>query len=148
MTLAAAQVIDGMAALVASANVGAVHTSRSWPLDESALPAWRLIADDEDIETIGANWPAQEQHELTVLAQGYARATSDLDDALHALAEAALAKLFQTSSTTRLSPLNCAMRLSGIRRDLVTEGEATLGRITLILPVRFLTFNSAPGSIV
>lgn len=148
MTLAAARVVDSVATLVASANVGAVHTSRTWPLHESDLPAWRVIAVDEDVDTIGANWPAQEQHDLTVAAQGHARATSDLDDALHALAEAALAKLFESASTTRLAPLNCAMRLGGIRRELVEEGEATLGRITLFLLVRFLTLNNAPGTIV
>lgn len=150
MTLAAAKVIDAVAALISSASgmAGHVFTSRTWPLAESQLPAWRVVAADEDVDTIGANWPAQEQHDLTIAAQGYARATADLDDALHTLAENALGVLFATVASTRLSPLNCAMSLRGIQRDLVTEGEASLGRITLLLRVRFLTFNNAPATIV
>lgn len=148
MTLAAAQAIDRVAALIGSANVGPVYTSRTWPLQDSELPAWRVVAADEDVETTGMQFPAQEIHSLTVAAQGYARATAELDDSMHMLAEAALAKLFETSSSTRLSPLNCAMSLTGIRRDVVAEGEASLGRITLLLLVRFLTFSNAPGSIV
>lgn len=148
MTLAAAQAIDRVAALVSSANVGPVYTSRMWPLKDSELPAWRVVAADEEVETSGMQWPAQEVHSLTVAAQGHARATADLDDSMHALAEAALAKLFETPNSARLSPLNCSMSLTGIRRDVVPEGEASLGRITLLLLVRFVAFNNAPGAIV
>ncbi len=150
MALAAAQAIDAVVALISSAPgmSGRVFPSRMWPLAWAQLPAWRVIAADESVDTIGANFPAQEQHDLMVTAQGFARATASLDDALHALAEGALGALFATAASTRLSPLNCAMSLTGIQRDLVTEGEASLGRITLLLRVRFLTFNNAPATIV
>ena len=150
MTLAAAKVIDAVTGLIAGVTgmSGKVHTSRTWPLAESDLPAWRVTAADEDVDTIGAHFPAQEQHDLTVAAQGYARALANLDDVLHGMAELALAALFVSAATTRLSPLNCAMSLSGIKRDMVTENEATLGCITLLLRVRFLTFNNAPQTIV
>lgn len=150
MTLAAAHVVDAIASRISGAigMSGRVHTSRTWPLAESELPAWRVVAADEEVDTRGVHFPAQQQHELTVAAQGYARATESLDDALHVLAELALGVLFATADAARLAPLNTAMALTGIRRDVVSEGEATLGRITLLLRVRFLTFNSAPGIIV
>ena len=150
MTLAAAQVIDAVAALVSSVTgmAGRVHTSRTWPLSLAELPAWRVVAADEEVETLGVNFPAQQQHDLTIAAQAHLRATASLDDALHAMAEAALAKLFATAATARLSPLNCAMSLAGIKREVIEEGEAALGRITLLLRVRFLTFSNAPGVIV
>lgn len=150
MTLAAAKVIDAVAGLIAGVTgmSGKVHTSRTWALAEADLPAWRVTAADEEVDTTGVHFPAQELHALTVAAQGYARAVTNLDDALHGMAELALAALFVSAATTRLSPLNCAMSLTGIQRDMVTENEAALGRITLLLRVRFMTFNNAPATIV
>jgi hypothetical protein len=150
MTLAAAQAIDAVASLIngATGMSGRVHTSRVWPLALSELPAWRVIAADEEVDTLGVNFPAQQQHDLTIEAQAYTRATANLDDALHALAEVALGALFASVATARLSPLRCAMSLVGIRRDVIEEGEAALGRISLLLRVRFLTLSNAPANIV
>ena len=148
MTLAAAQAIDAVAALISSVAgmSGRVFTSRTWPLND--LPAWRVVAVDEEVDTLNISFPARQKHELTITAHGYARATNDLDDAMNAMAEAALSKLFASMDSVTLSPLKCGMRLLGIRRDVVTEGEAALGRITLLLLVTFITISNAPGVIV
>lgn len=149
MALASAQVVDAIAALLRSvpAWVSSVETSRAWPLPDAALPAWRVVADTEEIETLGVRYPAQQRHDLTVLCQGYARARADLDDVLHAMAATALSTLFATANSARLAPLNCALAQTGIERDLVGDGEAALGRITLSIRVRFLTLSNAPESI-
>lgn len=146
--LAAAQAVDAVAALVTSAGVGTAHTSRTWPLAESDLPAWRVLAEDEEVTAQGVGFPATQQHELEVCAHGYERATADLDDALNSMAAAALTKLFQSRSAVHLSPLNCSMSLKRIERDMVTEGEAAMGRISLTLQVRFFTANNAPETIL
>ncbi len=150
MALASAQAVDAVAALVrnASGMSARVHTGRTWPLEESELPAWRVLAGAESIEAATIGFPAAQTHELDVEAQGYVRAVADLDDAMHALAENALKELFKTASTASLAPLNCAVQLAAIRRDLVTEGEAALGRITLFLRVRFVTQSNSPQTIV
>jgi hypothetical protein len=148
MALAAAQAVDAVAALIASASVGAAHTSRTWPLNESDLPAWRVVSDDEEVTVQGVGFPAKQQHELEVCAHGYARAVADLDDALNSLAAAALTKLFGSRAAVHLSPLNCSMSLKRIQRDMVTEGEAAMGRISLTLQVRFFTANNAPETIL
>lgn len=146
--LAAAQAVDAVASLITSANVGAAYTSRAWPLAESDLPAWRVIADDEEIDETGISFPAKQQHDLTVIAQGHARATADLDDALNGMAAAALAKLFETRAAAHLSPLNCSMQLKRIEREIVSEGEAAMGRVSLSLLVRFITASNAPETIL
>jgi hypothetical protein len=148
--LASAQAINGVAALIESVTgmTGKVHTSRAWPLRPSDLPAWRVVADDEEVSAAGMGFPAKQQHDLTVVAHGYARETNDLDDTLHEMAAAALSKLFESRSAVQLSPLNCSMTLKRIERDLVTEGEAAMGRISLSLLVRFFTSNNAPETIV
>jgi hypothetical protein len=146
--LASAQAVDAVAALIASASVGAAHTSRTWPLAESDLPAWRVVAEDEEVSAQGVGFPAKQQHELEVCAHGYARATASLDDSLNSMAAAALSKLFESRAAAHLSPLNCSMTLKRIERDMVNEGEAALGRISLTLLVRFFTANNAPETIL
>ena len=147
--LASAQAIDAVAALIASVSgmSAKVFTSRAWPINDAILPCWRVQAEDEEITQQGVSFPTVQQHDLIVHAHGYARATADLDDVLHAMAAAALTKLFASAASSRLSPLNCSMALTRIERALVEEGEAAVGRITLALRVRFVTRSNAPETI-
>ena len=149
MALASAQLIDAIAALLRGVSgwADSVHTSRLWPLAEADLPAWRVQAEDETVDAHGIGFPAKQQHELEVACHGYARATSDLDDVLHGLAEQALGALFASRDTATLVPARAVMTLARIERDLVTEGEAALGRITLALRVRFFTLNNDPSTV-
>jgi len=141
MTLAAAQVIDAVAArLVGATTAGTrVHTSRAWPLAEADLPAWRVTAEDETVEpaTVGSI----NEHSLSIAARGIVRAVADLDDALHALAEAALTALF-------VAPLPHRLRLEGIEREMSSEGEAAVGAITLHLRCTYYVKPAAPGTIL
>ena len=127
MALAAAQVVDAIAARLAPmvATAGRVYTSRAWPLAPADLPAWRVTADDEsttpDIVSDGTN-----RHELTVMATAYARATADLDDALHALAATGLALLFAPA-------VPYGLQLQRISRRMGGDSEDAMGAITLQL---------------
>lgn len=143
MTLAAAQVVDAVAArlIPMAATGGRVFTSRTWPLAEAELPAWRVTAGDEQVSAAGLDVNAPQQHELDVEAAVVARATADLDDALHALAESGLSLLFATQPPH-------ALLLMGIRRGLQGDGEAALGVLQLRLRALFFTVPSAPGTIV
>lgn len=140
MALASAQVIDAVAArlLPLPATAGRVYTSRAWPLALSALPAWRITAEDEAVETFmldGTN-----QHALAIAARAFTTATDDLDDALHSLAAAALTLLFAGTPPFDL-------RLKGIARELATEGEAVVGVITLRLQATFYVSPQTPETI-
>lgn len=141
MALAAAQVIDALAARLVplSATGGRVYTSRAWPLSESDLPAWRVLAADEVIER--ASLDGIGLHRLEIEAAASTRVTADLDDALHALAAGGLPLLFA-------APVPYSLQLVGIGRELTTEGEATVGRITLRLQALFATNPAQPETIL
>lgn len=141
MALAAAQVIDALAArLNGATDAGArVYTSRTWPLSEADLPAWRVTAEDESVDP--ATVHGINQHALLVHASASVRAVDDLDDAMHAIAEAGLTALFAGKP-----PHNLA--LDGIDRAISTEGECAVGVITLRLRCTFFCKPSAPGTLL
>jgi hypothetical protein len=143
MALAAAQVVDALAARLAPQALGAggVKTSRLWPWSEDELPACRVFAADEPVEAVGGIAEVINRHELSVDVQYTARATADLDDALHALAEAGLPLLFA-------APVPYGLRLTGINRNTTTEGEAAVGQITLQLACTFFVSPAAPHVIL
>lgn len=141
MALAAAQVIDALAARLVpvAATAGRVYTSRAWPLDEASLPAWRVTAADEVVEP--ASIDGINTHRLDVDAVATVRATADLDDAMHALASGGLPLLFA-------APVPYGLQLTGIGRELATEGDAAVGRITLRLRALFFVAPAQPETIL
>lgn len=139
MALAAAQVIDALAArLVPLGTAGGVHTSRTWPLPDN-LPAWRVTAEDEAVTE--AMLSGTNEHQLDVAVRGSTRATADLDDALHALAAAALAALFAP-------PAPYQLQLSGIRRQMAAEGEAAVGVVSLLVRATYYVDPADPETIL
>jgi hypothetical protein len=143
MALAAAQVVDALAALLVpmAATGGRVYTSRLWPLAEADLPAWRVTAGTENTELVDLRGDVQE-HALEVLAECSTRAVADIDDALHALTASGLALLFATV------PPPYGLQLQSIERELATEGEAAVGRVRLRLAAVFHTAPSAPETFI
>lgn len=141
MALAAAQVIDALAARLVPlvATGGRVYASRLWPLAEADLPAWRVTAADEQIERVALSGVSV--HRLEVVAAAHVRAVADVDDSMHALAESGLALLFA-------APAPYDLQLVGIDRDIVKDGEASVGRISLRMQAAFYTDPAQPGTIL
>ena len=141
MALAAAQVVDALAARVAAQTAvsGRVKTSRTWPWSEAELPACRIFAADERVEP--ADLSGINQHTLLVDVQYSALAVADLDDALHALAASGQTLLFAP-----VAPYG--LQLTGISRQLATEGEAAIGQITLQVAATFFVNQAAPETIL
>lgn len=141
MALAAAQVVDALAARVAAqaAVSGRVKTSRAWPWIEAELPACRVYAADERVEHLDVN--SINRHTLLVDVQYSALAVADLDDTLHALAASGQTLLFAPTAPYGL-------QLTGISRQLATEGEAAIGRITLQVAATFFVDQAAPETIL
>jgi len=141
MALAAAQVVDALAAKVVPQLAAArVKTSRLWPWTEAELPAARVYAADESVELVTLA-PAINAHTLSVEVQYTARAKADLDDTLNALAAAGLPLLFAGTPPYGL-------QLTGIDRRTATEGESAVGQITLQLQCLFHAAPSAPETIL
>ena len=155
MALAAAQIIDAVAALVRTATIGlatpyasSTHTDRGHPFDEDELPAWRVLADDEEIEALTMHYPFIERHTLAVLLEGRVRAVTSLDDAMNDAAATVLAALFASASTASLAGLAKVMRVASISRRLEAEGQAAIGAIDIRLEVVFTTACNAPSTII
>ena len=141
MALAPAQVVDAIAARLAPLPLtgGRVATSRAHPWAEAELPAWRVTAEGEDVNN--AMLAGTNEHTLDVAVRGSARAVADLDDVLHALASQALAALFA-------APAPYQLQLTGIRRQMATEGEASVGVITVLVRATFYVNPAAPETII
>lgn len=142
MPLAAAQVIDTIAARLVPVALsgGRVFTSRTWPITEAELPAWRVVAEDE---TAVRQYVGQtiNDHTLAVSCTGYVRAVADLDDAMHALAAAGMTALFA-------DPAPYDLQLDSINRSMSTEGEAAVGVITVNVTARFAADQAAPETLL
>lgn len=150
MTLASAQVIDAVVTRL-SGNTPAstrVYPSRLWPLAEADLPAWRVSAGDEEIEPETVHYPAILLHRLPVRCEGYVKANADADDAMHLMAEQALAALYGSQANTALGLNVQSNHPARIERDVVSEGQANLGRITVELAIKYRTAANAPGTII
>jgi hypothetical protein len=138
MTLAAATVVDALAARLATQaglGTGGIKTSRLWPWAEAELPACRIFAAEEVVELVSLDAPIN-QHTLAVDAQYTVRAVANLDDAMHALASSGLTLMFAGA-------LPYGLQLTGITRNTATEGDAAVGVITLQLSC---TYHVAPGA--
>ena len=142
MALAAAQVIDAIAARISGAtSCGTnVFTSRAWPIGEEIMPAARIVAGAEQITPEGLG-DLLGQHLLDVDATFYVRAVADLDDAMHAIVVAALPAIFA-------APVPYGLTLQGIDREMAKEGEAAVGAITVRLQALFFTLPSQPETIL
>lgn len=137
MALAAAQVIDAVAARLLAVFPGAVFTDRAWPI--VTLPAWRVLAGDESIAPMTVH--GLQQHDLEVELIGVVRAVDAVDDAMHALASQAITALNTPSPVLGFT-------LTGIGRALQGEAEATHGQITLRGLVSFATAPAAPDTLI
>lgn len=150
MALASAQVIDAVVTrLTGATDAGSrVYASRLHPLSVGELPAWRVVADDEEIEPETVHYPAIQAHRLTVRCDGYVQALANMDDAMHDMAEDALAALYGTQSNTALGLSIQANHVRRIAREVVNEGAADLGRVTLELLIQYRTAANSPGTII
>lgn len=142
MALAAAQVVAELVTRLqgVAATGGRVHPSRTWPLADADLPAWRVYVDDEPTEQVGMDGDIH-RHTPTIACRAYTSATVDLDEALNDLAAAGLAALFA-------APRPHALELTAINRGMAREGEAKLGTVTLLVRVEFYAAASAPETIL
>lgn len=142
MSLAAAQVVAVIASRLNGATVAAanVFTDRSWPLDASQLPAWKVVAGDEEISRAVLGAQVHEDF-FEIEAEARVHALSDIDQAMNAIVAEALPALFA-------APVPYDLELKGIRRKPASEGQADIGLITLVLGAHFFFDAAAPETIL
>lgn len=153
MALASAQIVDALAARITGLPLAgtSVYTSRTWPLAEAHLPAWKVVAVDEVISPLTVHADPLQAHELQVELRGHVAAVDNLDDDMHALASEALTAIFDTTPPAdALTAIDSKLQLSQrrIERAMQSEGQATLGLIVLTLRGEFRTRASTPETLV
>lgn len=156
MALAAAQIISAIAQRLRGATDAdaKVYASRSWPLSERELPAWRIVAEDEDVEPLSMGADRLQQHRLQVGLKGYSLAVADLDASLHTLASQALAAVFPAvppsdpaDELSAIPPGKLHLTLRRIERHMQTEGQAVLGMVHLTLMAVYRTRQTQPDAL-
>lgn len=140
MPLAAAQVVDLIAARLAPTAAGGAPTDRAHPIAQGALPMWRVYAADESIQLIAVD--GLQEHDLLVLADGLVTAVSGIDDAMNNLANAGLAAVHATHLAR-----NVTLRNDGITRAMAPDAGADVAKVTLRLRAQFFTYAAAPDTL-
>lgn len=141
MALASAQVVDAVAArLVPTVAAGQVFTDRAHPLEDAQLPSWKVFAMSESIDI--TTFDGAQTHDLSIECQGFVKALSAIDDAMHTLAAAALTQIYGTAFT------NFTLRTTGINRQMAEVNGADVGLVTLRLQALFHTYASAPEVLI
>lgn len=142
MTLAAAQVLDELAARVAPmpSLASALQTTREDGVTLVDLPAAWLWADDESAERVTMDVDIHQVQLDGVLRLIVADAAA-LDDAMNAAASEAMALLFA-------SPAPYALEWTGTRRVPATRGAARCGEITITWRATYHVDPAAPDVLV
>jgi hypothetical protein len=153
MTLAAAQVVDAVAARITGLPTAGLNifTSRAWPIADTQLPAGRVLAVDEDIAPITVHSPSIQRHALQIELHGAVRQVENVDDEMHDLAAEWLSALFDTTPPAdALNTIGSKILLTQrrIERMPQTEGQAALGLIVITLRAEFKTLASDPHTII
>lgn len=143
MPLAAQTVVSTLVARLSGATAAGVrvYADHPQPFALAELPAWRIDIAEEPAEAVMLTGTIHE-HRARVMVRGYVRALDDIDAALNALLAAATPALFA-------APVPYALEIDGaIERDMVSEGQADLARVTLPLRALYFVAASAPETIV
>jgi hypothetical protein len=142
MTLAAATVVDAVAARLVPmvATAGRVYTDRAWPIPDALLPAWTVFAESERVESADVGGDVN-QHVLEIVCRAKLKATSGLDDAMHALAATGMALIFAL-------PVPYHLQHTGTDRLMQTSGESRIGEIAISLQATYYAKQSAPETIM
>lgn len=150
MPLAAQQVVDLVAADVrAVADYAAsTYTDRAWAFDEAELPAARVLADAENVDTGTIHVPNVEIHDLDVAVQLRVQAATGLDAVMHDATGSVLASLFRPAAVAARGALNVqAFALTRIDRQMLVSDQAKVGVVDIVLRARFAVIANNPNFI-
>jgi len=118
-----------------STTASRVYASRVYPMAAANLPGICVYAKSEEIETTTLTPPRTQVRTLALVVEGYAAATSSLDDTLDAISlevEEALAGDLTQNSLARDT------RVSGVEADYSDEGEQPVGVVQISVEIEYV----------
>lgn len=120
-----------------------VYRSRVFPIASHLLPALLVYCTDEVIEPETLPRPQKLRRTLTVVIEGYARATADLDETLDDIA-AEVETAIGGGPTLGGACKTCQIRSTSI--EMVDGGDQPLGTIRMEFAVEYRTAENAPST--
>ena len=118
-----------------------VFESRVYPLENASLPALIIYTKSETSEPIVIGTQRLMSRELSVVVEGYAKATSDFDDTIDTISKEVEAAI---AADRTLNGLAKDTYLESTEIEFNSEGEKPLGYVSLTFLTNYYVKENAP----
>lgn len=118
-----------------------VYESRVYPLENSTLPALIIYTKSETSEPVVIGTDRLMSRELSVVVEGYAKATSNFDDTIDTISKEVEAAI---AADRTLDGLAKDTYLESTEIEFNSEGEKPLGYVSLTFLTNYYVKENAP----
>ena len=118
-----------------------VYESRVYPLENGSLPALIIYTKSETSEPIVIRTQRLMSRELSVVVEGYAKATSNFDDTIDTISKEVEAAI---AADRTLDGLAKDTYLESTEIEFNSEGEKPLGYVSLTFLTNYYVKENAP----
>ena len=118
-----------------------VYESRVYPLENGSLPALIIYTKSETSEPIVIGTQRLMSRELSVVVEGYAKATSNFDDTIDTISKEVEAAI---AADRTLDGLAKDTYLESTEIEFNSEGEKPLGYVSLTFLTNYYVKENAP----
>lgn len=119
-----------------------VFKSRAYPIQETDLPCLLVKTENERIEYLTVNPPAQQERDITVTIDAIVRANSSLDDTLDKICKEVEIAIENAST------ISSNIQLAGTNIDTSVVGSQPVGMATMIYRMKVYTLSNAPDVVL
>lgn len=129
--------------LVGLATTGTrVFTSRTYPIRDVDLPCLRIKTEQERVEYVTVNQPAQQEREITLVIEAIAKATENLDDTLDDICKEVELVIDSVATISK------DIQLAGTNIEMSVEGNQPVGMATMIYRMKVYTLANSPDVVL
>jgi hypothetical protein len=118
-----------------------IYESRVYPLENASLPALIIYTKSETSEPIVIGTQRLMSRELSVVVEGYAKATSNFDDTIDTISKEVEAAI---AADRTLDGLAKDTYLESTEIEFNSEGEKPLGYVSLTFLTNYYVKENAP----
>lgn len=115
-----------------------VFKSRAYPIQEIDLPCLLVKTENERVDYLTINPPAQQERNITVTVEAVARANSNLDDMLDKICKEVEIAIENAVTISK------DIQLAGTNIDTSVVGSQPVGMATMIYRMKVYTLSNAP----
>lgn len=115
-----------------------VFKSRAYPIQEIDLPCLLVKTENERVDYLTINPPAQQERNITITVEAVARANSNLDDMLDKICKEVEIAIENAVTISK------DIQLAGTNIDTSVVGSQPVGMATMIYRMKVYTLSNAP----